>query len=95
MLLNLSPEFGLGCGGWYLPDGPMLFAVLARRKGGNGGRAVLLANDPGKAALIAAKVSHYGRYSLLLFANGRNIVKMTGDPAVSPLGVTFDKESGA
>jgi len=84
---------------WRFADGSqesdVLFTVLTRRKDNHGVRALLLGKDPEKTALVAAKISHYGRYSLLLFANGRNIVKTTGEPAASPLSINFGKESGS
>jgi hypothetical protein len=72
----------------------VLFAVLARRHGDHGMRAMLLARDQAAAALVAAKIPHYGRYSELLFATGRNLVKSTREPAVSPLRIPFDAEQG-
>jgi hypothetical protein len=41
---------------------------------------------------VAARISHYGRYSLLLFEDGRNLVKMTWEPPGSPLTFVFPKE---
>jgi hypothetical protein len=75
--------------------GEVLFAVLAARRGDTGARAVLLAADPENVRQIAAKVAHYGRYSLLLFSAGRNLVKTTWEPAGSPLSVSFIRENGS
>jgi len=69
-----------------------LFAVLAGRQTGDGRRALLLASSPEAVRRIAAKIPHYGRYSLLLFANGSNIVKQTWEAPVSPLRIVFPKE---
>jgi hypothetical protein len=56
---------------------------------------VLLADDPGKVRQMAAKVAHYGRYSLLLFAAGRNLVKTTWEPEGSRMSVSFTRENGS
>jgi hypothetical protein len=53
---------------------------------------MLLANSPAAATAVAARISHYGRYSLLLFEDGRNLVKMTWEPPGSPLTFVFPKE---
>jgi len=70
-----------------------LFTVLSGRQDGAGLRALLLADSAEAARQAAAKISHYGRYSLLLFANGRNLVKSTWEANVSPLRVVFSKDS--
>lgn len=77
--------------GQQLP-GDVLFAVTARRQERHGARALLLANTPAAAMAVAAKLSHYGRYSLLLFEDGRNLVKSTWEPQRSPLTFVFPKE---
>ena len=74
------------------PAGDALFAVLAGRQQQGSSQALLLAHDPGAAGKIAAKISHYGRYSLLLFESGRNLAKTTWVPATSPLRHVFTKE---
>jgi hypothetical protein len=72
--------------------GDTLFAVLTRRHDRQGTRALFLAQAPENARDVAAKISHYGRYSLLLFGAGRNLLKVTWEPEQSPLKVTFPKE---
>jgi hypothetical protein len=72
--------------------GEILFAVLAGRQNPAGVRALLLATSAEAARAVAAKIPHYGRYSLLLFANGRNVVKTTREPRTSPLTYNFTRE---
>jgi hypothetical protein len=72
--------------------GDTLFAVVARRQGPQGSCAVLLANSPPAARAVAAKLSHYGRYSLLLFDAGRNLHKSTWPVEISPLAYDFPAE---
>lgn len=69
--------------------GDTLLAVLAGRDNTDGVRAIFLANDPEAAAQAAPKISHYGRFSLLLFKAGRNVVKTTWPSRSSPLRVMF------
>jgi hypothetical protein len=69
-----------------------LFAVVANRHQGSGTRALLLADTPEAARQVGAKIFHYGRYSLLLFAHGRNIFKLTWEPELSPLRIVLPKE---
>lgn len=69
--------------------GDTLLAVLAGRDNADGVRAILLSNDPTAAAQAAPKISHYGRFSLLLFNTGRNVVKTTWSSRSSPLRVMF------
>ena len=47
-----------------------------------------LAGTPDAARRVAAKISHYGRYSLLLFANGRN-------RTIAELGHAFEQRGAA
>ncbi|MCM2265289.1 MAG: M1 family peptidase [Desulfuromonadales bacterium] len=75
------------------PQSDTLFTVLAGRNNPDGVRAVFLSSSPELARAVATKISHYGRYSLLLFTAGRNTAKMTWKPKVSPLQVVFPKES--
>lgn len=81
---------------WQLTGAPrpgdVLFAVLARRDAQQGTRALLLARAPGEARAVAAKIAHYGRYSVLLFDAGRNLVKETWEPSSSPLKFVFPGE---
>lgn len=74
-------------------ESDVLFAVLAGRESADGVRALFLAATPEAAAAVASKIPHYGRYSLLLFADGRNIVKTTWEARTSPLRSVFPKES--
>lgn len=81
---------------WELPgnrrDGDVFFAVITGRHQQGTSSAVLLTHSPEAARLIAAKVAHYGRYSLLLFEGGRNLVKTTWEPHSSPLKVILPQE---
>ena len=74
-------------------SGDLLFTVLNQRSDGSGARALILAHDAESLGRAAAKISHYGRYSLLLFEGGRNLLKTTREPSASPLRITLDKES--
>lgn len=67
----------------------VLFAVLTRNEGV---RAVLLATEANAAQAVAARISHYGRYSLLQFGSGRNLTKSTWQPLASPLTIDFSRE---
>lgn len=82
---------------WQVAQAPgasdTLFAVLAGRHHSDGLRAVFLAGTPDAARQVAVKISHYGRYSLLLFANGRNTFKSTWEVQASPLRVVFTEDS--
>lgn len=71
------------------PGSDSLFAVLAGRDNADGVRALFLSNDPEAAGQAAPKISHYGRFSLLLFKAGGNVVKTTWPPRSSPLRVVF------
>jgi len=73
--------------------GDALFTVVARRQERQGARALLLARTPAAAHAVAAKISHYGRYSLLLFDAGRNLTKSTWEAESSPLTIRFPKEN--
>ncbi len=96
---NLPEGLKIHQGRWQVSNagegGDALFAVLAGRRDDTGVRAVLLADDPGKVRQMAAKVAHYGRYSLLLFAAGRNLVKTTWEPEGSRMSVSFTRENGS
>ena len=82
---------------WQVADAPgasdSLFAVLTGRHHSDGLQALFLAGTPDAARRVAAKISHYGRYSLLLFANGRNTFKSTWEVQASPLRVVFTEDS--
>lgn len=82
---------------WQVAEAPgasdALFAVLAGRHQSDGLRALFLAGAPDAARRVAAKISHYGRYSLLLFANGRNTFKSTWEVETSPLRAIFSEDS--
>lgn len=85
-----------GASSWRIegqpPASDTLFAVLARRDQRAGATALFLSSNPATARTVAPKISHYGRYSLLLFAAGRNVAKITWEPQTSPLKVVFPKE---
>lgn len=74
------------------PESDSIFAVLAGRHNPDGVRALFLSSTPETARTVASKIAHYGRYSLLLFAAGRNVAKMTWNPQTSLLQVVFPKE---
>jgi hypothetical protein len=75
------------------PGSDTLFAVLAGRDDNDGVRAIFLSNTPETAGSVVPKIPHYGRYSLLLFAAGRNVTKATWKPRGSPLSIDLLKES--
>jgi hypothetical protein len=74
-------------------SGDTLFAVLAGRQGRDGVRALFLSSNPDTAGPVAPKIPHYGRYSLLRFAAGRNLVKTTWEAQSSPLTVVLPTET--
>jgi len=70
----------------------VLFMVLAGHENSHVAGYFL----PGSVAAAqdtARRIPHYGRYSLLVFSNGRNQVKMTWEPLRSPLKILFAKEA--
>jgi hypothetical protein len=87
--LTLSAD---GQPGWQGSDGDTVFTVLSGRKGNRGLRALFHAATDELARTVAARISHYGRYSLLLFSGGRNIYKMTWEPSTSPLIIDLTKD---
>jgi aminopeptidase N len=65
--------------------GEVFFGVFANPYDPGRVLAVLLPIDSPEAASLAAKIPHYGRYSYLIFREGRNRDKGTWEPADSPL----------
>jgi hypothetical protein len=47
--------------------------------------AVLLPTDSPDAVTVAAKITHYGRFSYLIFRDGQNRDKGSWEPADSPV----------
>ena len=78
---------------WRDHHGDTLFAVFRRGGSEPATTALLLAATPEAARAAAAKVPHYGRYSMLLFTGGRNTARTTWVPERSPLKVVLAKES--
>ncbi len=76
--------------GSHSTTGASLFAVFPGGGARSGRVALLQAVSAQAARLSAGKISHYGRYSLLLFdGEGRNLAKLTWEPAASPLKFDF------
>ncbi len=72
-------------------DWDVLFTV---NESEHGGRVVayFLPGSVPAAKDVARRISHYGRYSYLLFRNGRNLVKETWEPNDSPLKFFFNMD---
>lgn len=87
--LEIAPD---GTFAWQGSSGDALFAVVTAPDAA-ATTALLLAETTAAAAAVAPKISHYGRYSLLLFASGRNLVKTTWEPAASPMKVLLPTET--
>ncbi|UCH08821.1 MAG: hypothetical protein JSV55_07640, partial [Deltaproteobacteria bacterium] len=69
----------------YDAPGDVLFAVLPHPEAGPGRLALFLSFSDEFAAAAARKISHYGKYSYLVFRNGVNQAKGTWPVTVSPL----------
>jgi hypothetical protein len=63
----------------------VFFGVFANPYDSGRSLAVLLPISSPDAANVAAKITHYGPFSYLIFRNGQNRDKGTWDPADSPL----------
>jgi hypothetical protein len=68
-----------------------LFLALAKTSEQPGVIGIFVPLSPGAAQDVARKISHYGRYSYLVFADGSNRLKGTWSPQESPLMVMFDQ----
>lgn len=83
-------EFRVG-GNRYMPPDDVLFMVVDNltedRVAG-----YFLPGTLAAARDTARRIPHYGRYSYLVFSDGRNQVKATWEPASSPLKLFFGKE---
>lgn len=77
---------------WQGKRGDALFAVLTSHGEQPAVTALLLADSAAAARRVVTKIPHYGRYSLLLFDQGNNLVKTTWEATDSPLTVVFPKE---
>jgi aminopeptidase N len=66
-------------------DGDMFFGVFTNPYDPGRVLAVLLPTGSPEAANVAAKITHYGRFSYLTFRDGRNHDKGVWEPADSPV----------
>jgi hypothetical protein len=71
--------------------GDLLFTVANRPDAPGRVTALLLANSPAAAEAAALKITHYGRYGLLVFSGGENRVKETPPPTGGESIVTFSQ----
>ncbi|WP_306536242.1 M1 family metallopeptidase [Geobacter sp.] len=75
----------------YRETGDLLLAVANRPEAPGRVAALLLANSPAGAEAAALKITHYGRYGLLVFSGGENRVKETPLAIGGESVVTFTK----
>lgn len=76
----------------YAGAGDMLFAVATRPDAPGRVTAFLHSLSPAAAGAAALKITHYGRYGVLVFSGGNNRVK-EAPPALSETSVvTFDRQ---
>ncbi|MBT1076379.1 M1 family metallopeptidase [Geobacter grbiciae] len=86
LLPPLLPGVTAAAGGFavngmeYQGSGDLVFMVLNRPEASGRVMALLLANAPAGAEAAALKITHYGRYGLLVFSGGENRVKETSRP---------------
>lgn len=76
-------------GKMYADEEDVLFIVTPGRKRPRVA-AYFLPGSLVAARDTARRIAHYGRYSTLVFRQGRNLVKSTWEPANSPLTLSFD-----
>ena len=88
---SLSAQQFTLAGELYAQPDDVLFMVLDSRKERRV-TAYFLAGSLAAARDTARRIPHYGRYSVLVFRAGRNLVKSTWEPVESPLKVTFSGE---
>jgi aminopeptidase N len=70
---------------------PENYAIIYTGKRGEGrGFMALIADNPAEVRAVASKVPHYGKYSYLAFAAGRNRVKGNWEAAAGPLHCNLD-----
>ena len=72
--------------------GAALAVVVDHPAPGEGSLAILDTLVPANLADLARRVTHYGKYSRLLFDGRRAVVKDVAPPPVEPLRVRFDDE---
>jgi hypothetical protein len=83
--LSLDPHgFSVG-DARYVQDGDVLFAVWPAPENPDRVTALLLPRDPLQAPEVSRKITHYGRYSYLVFRQGVNLLKGSWPPSGSPL----------
>jgi hypothetical protein len=76
----------------YSDTNDVLFLVIDNH-GSQRVAGYLLPGSIDAARDAARRIPHYGRYSVLVFQNGKNQVKSTWTPARSPLTFLFDEGS--
>ena len=88
---TLSPH-QVNVAGTEVEQGAAVFLVLPDKTNPQGFTAWFYAQSPDAAASAARKIPHYGKYSYLLFKDGRNIVKDTWPVTASPTIVSFNND---
>jgi len=73
----------------YSRTGATLFAAFAIPSTAGRSAAIFLPGSGDEAKVAARKIPHYGKYSFLVFSDGRNKVKGTWPAAGSPLVIQF------
>ncbi|HKL48282.1 MAG TPA: M1 family aminopeptidase [Desulfuromonadales bacterium] len=76
----------------YSGDGDALFAVLEHPLDEARAAAVYLPMTAEAAGGVNRKIPHYGKYSILVFQNGENVVKETWPTKPGPTLYLFEKE---
>jgi hypothetical protein len=82
--VSLSPNHFTVAGKTYDATTDVLFVVLPHPHGGRRVAALFLPLSAGAAAVAARKISHYGKYSYLVFREGVNQAKGTWPIRTSP-----------
>ncbi|MGB8719635.1 MAG: hypothetical protein WCD46_10025, partial [Desulfobacterales bacterium] len=95
LLAGRPPELALDPGGFavagrrYTDGADTLFAVWPHPRAAAAVVAVFLPLAQRNAALSARKITHYGKYSYLVFTDGANQAKGTWPAARSPVAQTW------
>lgn len=94
---NLSKDFSLEAGSFgvnkvtYKDKGNALLVTSKNVKNRKKGVAVFMGLGPDAIKSVGYKIPHYGKYSYLVFADGKNVDKGTFAVTDNPLGRTLDQ----